>query len=135
MIATRKGWTWAPAKPSTAPQQIKADVSARARDLIDSQLKRTHIEPPPKSHKFNYLVDISAKWHGRFFYFVSKYACPGPNAMSPFFESGFARLEYHSSGTFHLAYMRHTGRWWQLYADLSIQEAMNIIVEDQLFQP
>ena len=50
MIATRKGWTWAPAKkPSTAPQQIKADVSARARDLIDSQLKRTHIEPHRKA--------------------------------------------------------------------------------------
>lgn len=135
MIATRKIWTWAPAKPSAVPQQIKCSVSAHARDLINSQLKPTHIKPPPKSAKFNYLVDISAKWKGRFFYFVSKFACPGPNAMSPFFETGFARLEYQSSGKFNLAYMRHTGKWWQVYVELSIHDAISTIAEEQIFQP
>ena len=135
MIVSRKKWTWAPAKPSAVPQAIKADVEAKARHFIDSHLTPIYIKTPPKNLEFNYLVEISARWHGRFFHFVSKYACPGPNAISPFFESGFARLEYQSNGQFNLAYMRHTGKWWEVYTNLTMEQVVNVIAEEPLFQP
>jgi len=114
---------------------VKEVLAARAQELIDSELKPRHIQPPPKDPRFNYLVDISTKWHGRFFYFVGKYASPGPNAISPFFESDFARLEYQKDGRFVLAYMRHTGQWWRVYSELTIEEALKVIRQQPLFQP
>jgi hypothetical protein len=117
------------------PQVVKYDLSVRAQNLVDSELKPKHIKPAPKVPRFNYIVDIFTKWHGRFFYFVSKYACPGPNALSPFFEVGFARLEYQRNGRFNLAYMRHTGQWWQINTDLTLNNALAVIREDALFQP
>ena len=122
-------------KPSSVPQRVKDDLSARARAFAETELKPKCLAPPPNDPDCNYLVDISTKWRGRFFYFVSKYACPGPTATSPFFEVGFARLEYERSGRFSLAYMRHTGQWWQVYADLTIDKALKVIGEEPLFQP
>ena len=135
MAKGRRTWTWAPVKPSSVPQGLKDDLSAKAKALVDSELKPRHVTPPPSDPQFNYIVDISTKWHGRFFYFVSKYACPGPNALSPFFDAPFTRLEYQRNGRFSLAYMRHTGQWWQVYTDLTMEEALNTIREDTLFQP
>ncbi|MDX9973214.1 MAG: hypothetical protein RBU21_09520 [FCB group bacterium] len=135
--ATPKGrqWVWVREKPSSAPPAVKAEVCAKAQALVDSELKPRHIEPPPEKSDFNYIVDITTKWRGRFFYFASKYASPGPNAISPYFDAPFTRLEYRHNGRFNLAYMRHTGQWWQLYEDLTIEEAMEAIREEELFQP
>lgn len=131
----RRTWAWVQAKPSCVPQAVKEDLSRRAGAFIDLDLKPKHVTPPPGNPKFNYIVDIATKWHGRFFYFVAKYACPGPNAMSPFFEVGFVRIEYQRNGLFCMAYMRHTGQWWQLYTDLTLDDALEIIRNNMLFQP
>jgi hypothetical protein len=58
---------------------------------------------------FNYITDIGAKWRRNYFYFFSIYACPGPNALSPAFDSMFARMEPLGYGKFALYFMRHTG--------------------------
>jgi hypothetical protein len=135
MAKRHKAMTWAITKPSGVPAAVKDMLSARAHKLVDSELKPKHVQPPPRNPRFNYIIDLSTRWHGRFFYFVSKYASPGPNALSPFFEADFARLEYQRDGRFSLAYMRHTGQWWQVYTDLTLTQALNIIREEPLFQP
>lgn len=135
MAKRQKAWNWAPAKPSGIPQAVKDKLSARAQEFVDLELNPRHVQPPPRNARFNYIVDLSTKWQGRFFYFVSKYASPGPNAISPFFEAAFARLEYQGKGRFSLAYMRHTGQWWQVYTDLTVGQALNVIREEPLFQP
>jgi hypothetical protein len=43
-------------------------------------------------------------------YFCSRFCSPGPRALSPFFESKFARLQYAGNERFNLAYFRHTER-------------------------
>ena len=50
-------------------------------------LKPKYVLPPPVEGQFNYIIDIGAKWYRNYFYFFSTYACPGPNALSPTFES------------------------------------------------
>ena len=47
---------------------------------------------------------------------------PGPNAISPYFEARFARLEYLADDNYNLSYMRHTGQWWEIDRDLSLEE-------------
>jgi hypothetical protein len=137
MAKSRKMWIFNPpkqAKPEP-PNAIKATVSAEANELIETVLKPTHVKPPTGDEHFNYIVDIYSKWYGNCFYLCSKYACPGPNAISPYFEAKFARLEYVGTGRFGLAYMRHTGKWCEIYSELSLDECLLAIRVEPHFLP
>jgi len=114
---------------------IKFQLKAEADILVENILKPRFIEPPPKEYDYNYLVDIFTKWYRNYFYFCSKYNCPGPNAISPSFESKFARLEYAGPNNFNLSYMRHTEQWIEIESELSFDQCLKIIEEDALFNP
>lgn len=135
MAKNRKIWMYAPAKALRVPQSVKDKVTAKANELIEVRLKPGNVQPPPKKARFNYIVDIYSKWHGSFFYLCAKYACPGPRAISPYFEVRFARLRYMSNGRFSLAFMRHTGQWCEIYTDLTLEEALEAITDDPFFRP
>jgi hypothetical protein len=130
-------WMYSPPRPAkpAVPETLKAEVEAKARELIDTVLKPRHIEPPPKDPRWNYIIDLGAKWYRNYFYFSSTYACPGPNALSPTFESKFARMEYVGDNRFNLAYMRHTGKWWKVFQGLTSDECLDMIRDEGLFQP
>jgi hypothetical protein len=133
----QKRWIYSPPRPPKpkVPDAAKADVEARARELIETVLKPAHLKPPPEEMRFNYLADIYAKWYRNYFYFCSRYCCPGPNAVAPFFEARFARLEYVDHDLYHLSYMRHTGQWWEIYRDLSLAECLVAIRDEPHFLP
>jgi len=114
---------------------LKSQVKAEADELIEKVLKPKFIKPPPEDNDFNYLVDIYSKWYRNYFYFCSKYNCPGPNAISPSFESKFARLEYMENGSFALSYMRHNDKWLEIASDLSLKEALDTIESGGSFFP
>jgi hypothetical protein len=114
---------------------LKQEVNRRAGDLIENVLKPRHVEPPPKGHQLNYLVDITTEWLGPKCYFISVYRSPGPHAVSPTFETKFARMEYAGDGKFALSFIRHTGQWVQLYDDLTVDECLKGIQDDPWFQP
>ena len=137
MTRKQTKWGYFPQKPPKPklPDQIKAEVAHAAEKLISDGLRPTHVKPPPQEDKFNYVVEILTKWHGNYFYFIAKYACPGPNALSPFFDTKFARMEYAGDNRFHLSYMRHTGQWVELYQDLPLGECLNRIAQEPYFLP
>src|SRR3954452_8995172 len=137
MARKRNPWEITPAKgrKPPLPDSLKAEVQAKADDLIENVLKPKHVQPPPEDGQFNYIIDIGAKWYRNYFYFVSTYACPGPNALSPSFESKFARMEYLGNARFALYFMRHTGEWVGLYDALSVDESLKAIGEDPWFVP
>jgi hypothetical protein len=110
-------------------------VETKAKDLIENVLKPKHVLPPKEDEKFNYITDIGAKWYRNYFYFISIYTCPAPNALSPTFESKFARMEYVGDGKFALYFMRHTGEWVGIYDALSVDECMKAIQDDPWFLP
>jgi hypothetical protein len=114
---------------------LKQEVNQKAGDLIENVLKPKYIEPPPKGSQLNYLVDITTKWLGSKCYFISVYRSRGPHAISPMFETKFARLEYVGNAQFALAFMRHTGQWVELYDALSVDECLKAIRDDPWFQP
>jgi len=60
---------------------------------------------------------------------------PGPHAIAPFFEVGFARMEYIGDHQFNLSYMRHTEQWWEIYTELSLDECLAAIREEPHFIP
>jgi len=138
VIKPKKGWTWAPARKKSKVKildSIKTAVKLKADDLIENVLKPRFIKPPLKNSDLNYLADIFSKWHGTYFYFCSTYNCPGPNAMSPFFNTNFARLEYIGPNKFNLAFIRHTGQWVEIEYGLSVDECLDNIENNSIFFP
>jgi hypothetical protein len=135
----RKKKTWVFSPPQSArppvPDAVKAELEAKAAKLVEAELKPRHIEPPPEDARFNYITDIYTKWYRSYFYFCSTYCCPGPNAVSPSFESCFARLEYAGHGRFNLSFMRHTGKWWEMYTDFSVDDCLAAIRDEPPFLP
>jgi hypothetical protein len=120
---------------SSLPDSVKNELEAKATNLIVNVLKPKHVQPPPQGEQFNYITDIGTKWYRNYFYFISTYACPGPNALSPTFESKFARMEHLDNAKFALSFMRHTGEWIGLYDALSVDECMKAIQDDPWFTP
>jgi len=137
MAKPREPWNIRPAKKrASVSASIKAEVESKAKDLIDNVLKPKYVLPPPFEAQFNYITDIGAKWYRNYFYFFSIYACSSPNALSPMFESMFARMEPLGDGRFALYFMRHTGKEWVGILDaLSVDDCMKAIQDDVWFVP
>lgn len=135
MAKPREPWNSRPArKRASVSETLNNEVATKARDLIEKVLKPKHVKPPQKGQQSNYLIDIGAKWFRGYFYFFTTYACPGPNALSPTFESRFARMEPLGDGTFALYAMRYTGKEWVGVLDaLSVDECMKAIQDDPWF--
>lgn len=133
----QKMWTSSPQKlpKPKVPEDLKKEVETKAKELVESFLKPEHIKAPPEDMQFNYVVDIYTKWYRNYFYFGAKYASPSPNAISPFFETKFARMEYVGDGLFNLSYMRHTEKWFEIFQDLSVDECLETIKDFPHFMP
>jgi hypothetical protein len=96
MAKKEKRWIYDPrsAPKPRVPESIKVEVKKVCDELVESVLKPRSIDLDPHEERFNYIVDIFTKWYRNYFYFYAKYHCPGPNAIEPFFETGFARMEF-----------------------------------------
>lgn len=122
--------TWVYSPPKSQPSKgLKAEISAKATLLVDSILKPQHVKPPRKNARFNYVADIWTKWRGNSFYFCARYNCPGPNALSPFFDTTCAKMEYIGRNRFNLSYMRYTGRWQQVFSNETADVCLQRIQE------
>ena len=139
MPKTQKMWIRSPAKRPApkVPPNVKADVLQKANELIETYLKPMHLQAAPAPHKFqhNYIADIYAKWYRHYFYLCAKYIVPGPNALVPFFEAKFTRMEYIGPNHFALSFMRYTGEWVEVYPDLTLAKCLAAIKEDPFFHP
>ena len=135
MAKTPRQWVYSPRPASRIPDSVRNKITTKANEIVETVFKPRYVKPPPKKPRFNYIVDIYTKWHKNFLYFRAKFACPGPRALSPFFEDSFTRIAYMANGCFNLAYMRHTGKWCEVFADLSMEEAFAEIRNQPFFHP
>lgn len=128
-------WVFTPGK-AAAPKisaQLKAEVTEKGNTLVERVLKPTYIKPVPADHQFNYVSNLYTKWLCNYFYFCAEYTCPGPNAISPTFESKFARLTYTGNDRFTLSAQRHNDQWMELYPDQTLDECLAAIQSDPWF--
>jgi hypothetical protein len=90
---SRRVWQLVPSKPPKpdVPESTKIFLSREANKVIETVIKPKYLEPPPTDNDFNYIADIYSRWYRNYFYFVAKYNCPSPNAISPSFESKYVR--------------------------------------------
>ncbi len=130
-------WVYSPKSPPKpqVPEAVKKMVQAKGDALVETRLKPRHIQSSPDDAQFSYIVDLYNQWYRSFFYFCAKYRCPASNCISEFFEVRYTRLEYTAEDRYALAYMRHTGKWQQVYSDLSLEECLSVINNEQIFWP
>lgn len=134
---TKKLWLSSSPKQSkpTVPDTERQLIEQKCNELIQTEFKPKYIDSPPTDHDLNYRTDIFGKWYRNYFYFCSTYNCPSPRAISPSFESRSARLEYVGQDCFNVAYMRHTGQWWEILHGLSLEECLSEIRNNPLLHP
>lgn len=88
---------------------------------------------------FNYAVDISGRWRGSRYSFVTRYRSGYPENAGEEFESAFTRLDHleqcFSDTRFDIMWHRHTGRWFRLHSSVSLAEALRLIETEPLLQP
>lgn len=137
MAKRQKMWVYSLPKeqPKEVSELLKQSVSEQADKLVENYLKPKWIKEMPEDYTFNYIVDIYTKWFRNRFYFCSKYKCPSPQALSPLFETMFARMTHRGGGKFDLAYFRHTGQWHEIFYDLTAEECLKEIKESGFFHP
>lgn len=131
----KKTWMLSTPKAAKAPlsDTIKADLDAKAKKLVEDVLKPRYVTPPPNEAMFNYITDVWIKWIGSTLHFGATFACPGPDAISPSFETRFARMEHVGGGRFALCYMRHNDKWFSLFPNLTVDECLDAVENDPHF--
>ncbi len=132
--STKKMWVWAKkksAKPAI-PETEKKSTETQCLALIE-RMKPKWIQPPDP--RWGYVSDVYGKWFRSFYYFCALYKYDSPEFISPEAETRFARLEYVGPGKYNLAYFRHTGQWWQVFEELSLDDCLEQIEKNEIFLP
>ena len=137
MAKRKKIWMPTPPKHKkpSIPDSLKQELQTKVEDVLENIFRPKHIKPPPTDNDFNYLADLYLKWYRSYLYICGTYNCPSTRAISPSFEAKFTRIEYVGCEKFNLAYMRHTGKWWEVHCHLSMDECLKCIVEEFCFHP
>ena len=129
-------WVYDPkSKPRTKPPENVKHAVAEAAEVIVAEWRQRCIKPVPDNYEWNYLTQLYGRWRGNYFTFGGTYACPHADAISPTFDTGFARLEYLGQLGFNLAYFRHTGKWWQTEQAIPLADALAKIRDDEIYHP
>ncbi|TXK46819.1 hypothetical protein FVR03_10230 [Pontibacter qinzhouensis] len=97
------------------------------------KMKPTWIQPP--NPDWGYVHDVYGKWYRSYFYFCATYRCDNPAAVVSENETKFTRLEYAGPGKYHMAYFRHTGQWFTVFEDLTLENCLEEVEQNQLFWP
>lgn len=128
---------WAPSRRISRPRvpdAVKQRVQREGDALVTEVLRPRAVKPPPEDAEWNYVSDVFTRWYHSWFYFCATYTSPSPRALSPTFETRFARLEYAGDERFHLAFMRHTGEWIVIYRDIPLEAALAAIRDEPYFR-
>ena len=120
-----------------ASSPIKEALTQEVESLIERKFKPglARSAESAQRHGFNYVVEIYTEWRGRFFYICSKYCNPRPHAAEGYFQVRNTRMEHIGGGRFALSYMRHTGRWCEVYHGLTMSECLETVESEELFWP
>lgn len=135
---TKKVWYYKPPKPK--PDKLtKERIKERCDKFIESVLKPKFISNEQSAVDELNVIDIYSKWWRNFIHFYAKYRDtrpePGAEAVEPTSDLKLARIEYLGENKYNLAYFRHTGKWWVIFYEISLEECFEAIEDMPHFHP
>ena len=131
----RKQWIQLPTKPvkeKVSPEFMKI-VDLKVAEYIDTILNPYYFSRKPFDEARR-LVKIYTKWHQQHYvHFLAEFHDTRPNVIQECYSDFFARIAYMGQDRFNLAYMRHTGQWWGKYTNLSLEDCLDALKNDNFF--
>ena len=116
----------------------KSAIAAVCERFIAETLKPRFL-PAIRVTQFNYPVDISGKWRGDNYSFITRYRSGFPANAGHEFDTAFARLDHvverFAETCFDVMWHRHTGRWLCLHSSVPLGEALRLIETEELLWP
>ncbi|SME99435.1 hypothetical protein SAMN06265365_11480 [Tistlia consotensis] len=127
-------WVWV----RELTKEQKAEITAVCERFIANRLKPRFL-PVICPTQFNYAVDILGRWRGHRYSFITRFRSGFPDNLGEEFDSAFTRLDHRQSHLaeprFDVFWHRHTGQWFRLHGDVPLEEALNLIEDDELLHP
>lgn len=132
----KRQWVWAPKpeRPALPNETEKASIIAACEHLIATVWKPKFL-PEVKPTPFNYMIDIHGDWRAGRYRFMKRYRSGMEHNTGFEFDAPFARLDRMGPKRFDIYWMRHTGQWWHLHRDLTLDDALRTLEEDPVVQP
>ena len=116
----------------------KDDLAAACKRFIDERLTPRFL-PEVRPTGFNYPVALHGRWRGRSYSFLTRYRSGFADNLGEEFDAPFARLDHVEEKfdrvAFDVMWRRHTGRFWPLRSDVTLEEAFAIIETEELLWP
>lgn len=112
----------------------KASITASCQAFIDTVLKPRFL-PTVIPTQFNYPVDIQGKWHGSKYRFLQRYRSGFKDNCGEEFDAPFVRLDWIGRNRFDVQWHRHTGQWWRVHQNLSLNAALDAIITNEILHP
>jgi hypothetical protein len=127
-MTTKRALTCSSRKEYKISENAKREIKKTCDNFIELGLKPEYYKSPKKGKRA--LLDINSRWRGKFIYFIAVISDNNPDALSPQYEEKFARLEYRDKNHFSLAYLRHTGEWFDItYGGTTLNRCLEMIKE------
>lgn len=126
-MAKTRGWGFDPklaAKNKLTPQ-IKDSVTTFFNPLLEEYKEQINNKVPNK--EYAYAIDVYTKWSQSYFYFGTILKMEFENRIADYGDDKFARLEFVDDNLFNIAYKRHTGAWFQLGSNISLEVALEYL--------
>jgi hypothetical protein len=111
----------------------KSRIEGQCQPLIE-KLKSLYVSENPDK-RYNYLIDVYTRWYGDYLIFCGRYRSENLNSVVDEFEDKFVRLKITKRDNFDISYMRHTGKWVLVAADLTLNECLEMIEGVPTFHP
>lgn len=116
----------------------KAAIAAICERFIAETLK-PRLLPGIRPTEFNYPVDLFGRWRGAKYSFVTRYRSGFADNPGEEFDMAFTRLDHLeerlAERRFDVMWHRHTGQWFRLYAAVTLDEALALIMKEELLRP
>lgn len=131
----KKVWVYAPSKvkKEKLTEIQKIEISKKCQPLVD-EFKDKYISPNPDK-TYSYCIDIYTKWYQNYLYFCEKFKDESENRIKDEYEDKFVRLTYIKKDCYQFSYMRHTGKWFLVSENLTLEECFEMMQENPNFHP
>lgn len=131
----RGRWVYTGGRTGGKPSDVeKAAITAACDEFIANVLVPRFL-PEIRPTEFNYPIAIYGKWHGNKYRFIQRYRSDRDDSFEPEFEAPFTRLEFVGRDRFDISYFRHTEKWFRLFRDVSLRDALRLIEDEGLLHP
>jgi hypothetical protein len=134
MPKQQKRWVWV--KALTVEE--KATIGLACERFVAEVLKPRFL---PQIHptSFNYPVNISSKWRGSKYGFITRFRSGFPENAGEEFDAAFARFDHVEECLteirFDVMWRRHTGQWWRVHSAATLDEALHILETEPCLRP